>query len=112
MLDRLATSLVQPVIKQAGTGIAGDHYHLLRESGNVTNAPGTGYAASSNPLSTTIETPQVTIGGIPAIVSFSDLAPGFVGLYQVNAEVPAASPSGSAVPLVLTIAASSRILSP
>ena len=30
----------------------------------------------------------VTIGGLDAHVSFSGLASGFVGLYQVNAQVP------------------------
>jgi uncharacterized protein (TIGR03437 family) len=28
------------------------------------------------------------MNGMPATVSFSGLAPGFVGLYQVNAQVP------------------------
>jgi uncharacterized protein (TIGR03437 family) len=37
-------------------------------------------------------------------VIFSGLAPGFVGLYQVNVQVPAAAPSGAAVPVALTIA--------
>ncbi len=36
----------------------------------------------------TVETPEVTIGGMPAIVDFSGLAPGFSGLYQINARVP------------------------
>lgn len=71
--------------------------------GAVTSPPGTGRPASGNPLSSTIETPQVTIGSIPATVSFSGLSPGFVGLYQVNAQVPPAAPTGNAVPLVLTI---------
>ena len=49
-------------------------------SGNV--APGT------EPLARTVSLPLVNIGGIPAEVVYSGLAPGFVGLYQVNVEVP------------------------
>ena len=49
-------------------------------SGNV--APGT------EPLAETLSTPMVNIGGIPAEVGYSGLAPGFVRLYQVNVEVP------------------------
>jgi uncharacterized protein (TIGR03437 family) len=43
----------------------------------------------------------VTIGGVPANVSFSGLAPGYVGLYQVNAQVPAGLAANDAVPVVL-----------
>ena len=45
----------------------------------------------------------MTIGGAPAPVSFSGLAPGLVGVYQVNVQVPAAASRGSAVPVVLSI---------
>jgi uncharacterized protein (TIGR03437 family) len=45
----------------------------------------------------------VRLGGAPAEVLYSGLAPGFVGLYQVDVQVPAAAPSGSAVPLELSI---------
>jgi uncharacterized protein (TIGR03437 family) len=34
---------------------------------------------------------------------FSGLSPGFVGLYQVNLQIPSTAPSGNAVPVVLTI---------
>ena len=71
--------------------------------GSVMNPPATGGPAPSNPPSSTVTVPQVTIGGIPAMVSFSGLAPTFVGLYQVNAQVPGGAPSGSAVPLALSI---------
>jgi uncharacterized protein (TIGR03437 family) len=47
--------------------------------------------------------PVVTIGGVPATVSFSGLAPGFVGLYQINAQVPAATLTGPWIPIGLTI---------
>jgi uncharacterized protein (TIGR03437 family) len=44
----------------------------------------------------------VTIGGVEAPVSFSGLT-GFVGLYQVDVPIPPGTPSGSAVPLVLSV---------
>ena len=36
----------------------------------------------------TVVKPAVTIGKLPATVSFGGLAPGFVGLNQINADVP------------------------
>ena len=51
----------------------------------------------------TTTAPTMTIGSVPATVSFSGLAPGFVGLYQVNVQVPENAPAGDAVPVVLTI---------
>ncbi|OFW40021.1 MAG: hypothetical protein A3J28_05350 [Acidobacteria bacterium RIFCSPLOWO2_12_FULL_60_22] len=64
--------------------------------------PGT--PAPASPPAVTQARPQATIGRLPARVLFSGLAPGFVGLYQVNMEVPAGAPPGNAVPLVLSIA--------
>jgi uncharacterized protein (TIGR03437 family) len=48
----------------------------------------TGNAAPTIPVANTVIAPTVTIGGISSFVSFSGLAPGFVGLYQINAQVP------------------------
>src|SRR5882757_8716950 len=39
--------------------------------------------------------PEVTIGGVAAAVTFAGVAPGFVGLYQVNVQVAPGTPSGS-----------------
>jgi len=71
--------------------------------GSVTNAPDPGAPALANPLSHTLGTPVVTLGGGKVSPTFSGLAPGFVGLYQVNIQIPSGAPSGSAVPLVLMI---------
>jgi uncharacterized protein (TIGR03437 family) len=47
------------------------------------------------------------------MVSFSGLAPGFVGLYQVNAEVPAGLSAGNqAVVITLAGASSNSVLLP
>src|SRR5579871_133044 len=63
--------------------------------GAVSNPPATGAAPPSTPLSSTVSTVTASIGGVPAPVSFAGLAPGFVGLYQVNLQVPASAPSGT-----------------
>lgn len=69
--------------------------------GPVTSQPTTGEPPAE--LSLTALTPEVTVGGVPAAATFSGLAPGFVGLYQVNVAVPQDAPTGSAVPVVLTM---------
>jgi uncharacterized protein (TIGR03437 family) len=69
--------------------------------GRVTNRPGSGLASPSNPLAQSVETPTVSIGGRPAQVLFSGLAPGIVGLYQVNVSVPNDAPTGPDVEVSL-----------
>jgi uncharacterized protein (TIGR03437 family) len=74
--------------------------------GAVTNQPANGAASPSSQLAYTKTPTQVTVGGVtvPATdVVFSGLAPGFVGLYQVDALVPASVAPGSAVPVVISV---------
>jgi uncharacterized protein (TIGR03437 family) len=54
-------------------------------------------------MAATITTPAVLIGGVPAPVQFSGLAPCCVGLNQVNVQVPAGAPPGDAVPLQIQL---------
>ena len=70
--------------------------------GLVDNPPPDGVPAPAKPLANTLITPVVMIGALPATVGFSGLAPGFVGLNQVNVQVPRNAPTGDAVPLSIS----------
>jgi len=61
-----------------------------------------GEAAPASPLAKVVTPVTVTIGGQPAVVQFAGLTPGFVGLYQVNAQIPAGVTPSAAVSLVLS----------
>ena len=98
-------TLVAPVGTTADSRPAkpGEYLSIYCTGLGVTNiTPGLGGPSPSNPLAFTTTTPVVTIGGITANVIFSGLAPGFVGLNQVNVQVPDGVTPGDAVPLVLT----------
>ena len=71
--------------------------------GPVTNQPATGAAASATDISHTTIMPTATIGGAEATVTFGGLAPGFVGLYQINMDVPQDAPSGGSVEVLVSI---------
>ena len=71
--------------------------------GPVTVNVPTGQAAPASPLAITTELPTITIDSVPAEVVFSGMAPGFVGLYQVNVRVPTSGAGGSRTAVVLKI---------
>jgi uncharacterized protein (TIGR03437 family) len=66
-------------------------------AGEIIEIYATGFGRASTP-------PVVSIGGSRAEVLFSGPAPGFEGLYQVNARVPANTAAGSAVPVQIELA--------
>lgn len=70
--------------------------------GPVDNPVPTGEMTPLLPLSRTTTTPTVTIGGVPAQVSFSGLAPLATGIYLLEVTVPAGAPAGNQ-PVVVTI---------
>jgi uncharacterized protein (TIGR03437 family) len=70
--------------------------------GPVDRTPVSGEPTPSDQLARTKVNPSVTIGGRPAEVLFSGLAPGNVGLYQVNVTLAADTPTGNQ-PVVVTI---------
>ncbi len=71
--------------------------------GDVFNRPNLGAPSPGVTLAATMAQPTVTVGDVDANIVFSGLSPGFVGLYQVNLQIPPNAPSGNAVPVVLTI---------
>jgi uncharacterized protein (TIGR03437 family) len=71
--------------------------------GAVSPAVPTGSPAPLDVLSYAQAAVTATLGGVPAPVQFAGLAPGFVGLGQVNVIIPTEAPKGDAVPLVLEI---------
>jgi len=58
-------------------------------------------APTSEPLARVVNMPTVTVGSQTATVEFAGLAPGFVGLYQIDLQVPVNAPAGS-LPLVVS----------
>jgi uncharacterized protein (TIGR03437 family) len=73
--------------------------------GSVTPLLLDGNAAPSSPLAITNVQPTVTVGNAAAQVLFSGLAPGFVGLYQINFLVPWGAPLGLQVPITISAGA-------
>ena len=85
--------------------------------GQVSPAVPDGSAAPVSPLAQTVAVPTsngttcltsqpsmcVAIGTAFGNVSYSGLAPGFVGLWQINVAIPAGTPAGSAVPIRVVI---------
>jgi minor extracellular serine protease Vpr len=68
----------------------------------VSGAQAPGCPNSINDCANTKTLPTVTIGGQPATVVFSGLAPGIVGEYQVNVQVPAGISAGNQ-PITISI---------
>jgi uncharacterized protein (TIGR03437 family) len=69
-------------------------------------ATGTVAPADGSTIYETVAMPSVTIGGLPATVGFSGIAPGNAGLYQINVTIPDGVPIGDDVPIVVTVGSS------
>jgi uncharacterized protein (TIGR03437 family) len=66
-----------------------------------------GVPAPSDPLPSALIKPVVTLGGSQLIMTYAGLAPGQIGVYQINAIVPKGGvPEGMPIPLVIKQGAS------
>jgi uncharacterized protein (TIGR03437 family) len=83
------------LVDRSAPARAGETISLFATGLGAVNPPAsTGQAPRS--LSTITGTMEVRIGGRLVVVSFAGLAPGFVGLYQINVVVPSGLPAGEA----------------
>jgi uncharacterized protein (TIGR03437 family) len=81
-------------VTTANPATAGEYVSLFLTGLGATYQSG-GLFFASAPVS-------VSLSNTSAPVTFAGLAPGFVGLYQVNFQIPPSAPHGSAIPLVVT----------
>jgi uncharacterized protein (TIGR03437 family) len=75
---------------------------FLTGLGVTSPAVPTGMPSPLNPLAIALTKPSVTIGGMQLPLSYYGLAPGEVGVYQINVRVPANVPTGISVPLAIS----------
>jgi uncharacterized protein (TIGR03437 family) len=100
-----------PTIIRAANGLlatdsnpihSGDVLIIYATGLGQTNPAGlTGYPAPGNPLSSALAATTVTLGGMNLPVIYAGLAPGEVGVYQINVTVPGNTPVGLGLPLVI-----------
>jgi len=76
---------------------------LPRGQSLVIYATGLGAVTQSGPYSVTSTPVTVVLNGTELVTSFAGLAPNYIGLYQVNVLVPASTPPGLGIPLMLKV---------
>lgn len=89
----------------ANAASVGSYVSIYFTGGGVTDPPGVTGSVVGGVVASLAQTATATVGGVPATVSFAGSAPGFVdGVNQLNLLLAAGTPTGSAVPVVITIA--------
>ncbi len=100
------------LVLNANTGAVIDASNAIERGGWITiygtgpgltdPTPGTGRPALSLPLHMA-RNPQAKIGGRTVPIDFAGMTPGYAGLLQINLQVPFDAPTGSDVPLELSL---------
>jgi minor extracellular serine protease Vpr len=60
-----------------------------------------GLPAPSDPPAVLVTPPDISLGGVTLPIDFAGLAPGEVGVYQINVQVPRSVPDGMEIPLTI-----------
>ena len=103
----------------APAGILGNLSAHAATAGDTLTFYGTGFGPVNGGLTdgalpadlsaTTVNQPTVTIGGMPAQVTYSGMSQKFFGVYQLNVVVPQGVTPGHAVPVSLQIGGASTV---
>ncbi|GEM_PF-269538 len=83
----------------------------LTGCGKTNPQVGDGLPAPTSPLATALTLPVVSLAGTQLPVSYAGLAPGEVGVCQINATVPSSTATGLGMPLVISQGGSTQTLS-
>jgi uncharacterized protein (TIGR03437 family) len=97
----------QQILADAANPVgAGDVIVIYCEGLGAVDPPIAAGAAAPGvePLARTVNVVKLTIGGVEAETFYSGLAPGFSGLYQINATIPPGVGPAGAVPVQLQVA--------
>jgi uncharacterized protein (TIGR03437 family) len=70
--------------------------------GQTTPAGQTGMPAPASPLASALAAPAVTLGSVTLPVLYAGLAPGEIGVYQINVRVPSNATQGLSIPLKIS----------
>ncbi len=101
--DQRNGSLAAPVGAIAGISCApavtGDFIQIYATGLGPVDIPLADGAIALGQIRRTLVSPTVLIGGIPVTPTFSGLSPYFVGVNQINVQIPANAPRGDAIPL-------------
>ena len=112
--EAILTDAMDYKLVSAAVPARGNEYLTLYLTGlgAVTGTAVAGKPAGDNgangPLNATVAQPAVSIGGTPAQVLWAGLAPGWIGLYQMNVQVAGDTPTGSQIVTVAAGAAKSQ----
>ena len=99
-------------MKNSDQGIVGPENPAAQETnvaiyasglGRVVPSVSSGPSGGVDPLSNTVATPLIAVGGVNARVLYSGLVSWAVGVYQVNFEIAPGTPTGAAVPVSFSI---------
>ena len=107
--DYMVTAILQDgngaVLDQNNPASPGETVALyLTGIGPVTNYSGDGEPAPFGPLAQSTSSYTLAVNGTAAHIDYLGLTPGLVGVGQINFEIPAGTPAGNTIPVVLTIA--------